>query len=68
MIPIFLLLTQIDVNKFSCVAVNKDILYVTVAKTNHITNCRKKVMRNKNYNSIFGVLSARRDSLAEWLI
>ena len=69
MIPIFLLLTQINVNKFGCVAVNKDILHVTVAKTNHITHCRKKnVMRNKNYNSILSVLSARGDSVAEWLI
>ena len=42
LVPIFLLLTQINVNKFRCVAVNKDILHVTVAKTNHITNYRKE--------------------------
>lgn len=40
-LPIFLLLTQINVNKFRCVAVNKDVLHVTVAKTNHITNYRE---------------------------
>lgn len=39
-------LTKIDVDEFCCVAVNENILYVTVTQPDHVTNWREKKGRN----------------------